>query len=292
MQPKACGGVHVERAVDAPRLESRNGTMVGSEGVRGDWLLKPGNVIRIGQPNWCSFTKCPMRSPRRATAVRNPAIVARAHARRLPTTTPTCSRRANRQRSRIVAGRRNSLLPAKQEKSGVSKIGRAAAKLCRLAFELAKAPDVAAMAELALAGLAEGTQSDAGALLLLSANRRANRRAKIWKSSPPEVPPRIITTAFRISWPPPSCAKARRCWPATSSTTARLGTRDSRGEILATSVICPGPPRRQVFGLIHLYSTTARWCPIPTIWSSRWPWPTRWRWPSKTSAAGRNWPRT
>ncbi len=29
-------------------LESRNGTMVGSDMVRGDWLLKPGHVVRIG----------------------------------------------------------------------------------------------------------------------------------------------------------------------------------------------------------------------------------------------------
>src|SRR6056297_2893833 len=28
-------------------LESRNGTLVGNEGVEGDWRLKPGNIIRI-----------------------------------------------------------------------------------------------------------------------------------------------------------------------------------------------------------------------------------------------------
>ena len=43
-----------------------------------------------------------------------------------------------------------------------------------------------------------------------------------------------------------------------------LGTRDSQGEILATSVIC-APVRRggQVFGLIHLYSTDAAIVPDP-----------------------------
>ncbi len=46
-------------------------------------------------------------------------------------------------------------------------MGRAASKLCRLAFELAKSPDSVAMAKLAIAGLFEGTQIDAGALLLL-----------------------------------------------------------------------------------------------------------------------------
>ena len=29
-------------------LDSRNGTMVGTELVRGDWLLKPGDIVRIG----------------------------------------------------------------------------------------------------------------------------------------------------------------------------------------------------------------------------------------------------
>ena len=75
-------------------------------------------------------------------------------------------------------GQTKFLEPGEEEASGVSKMGRAAAKLCRLAFELAKAPDVAAMADLALAGLAEGTQTDAGALLLLprAAPGRAARR--------------------------------------------------------------------------------------------------------------------
>ena len=45
-------------------------------------------------------------------------------------------------------------------------MGRAAANLCRLAFELAKATDVVTLANVALDGLFEGTQVDAGALLL------------------------------------------------------------------------------------------------------------------------------
>ena len=40
-------------------------------------------------------------------------------------------------------------------------------KLCRLAFELAKAPDITSLAEMALKGLAEGTQTDSGAVLMV-----------------------------------------------------------------------------------------------------------------------------
>ncbi len=49
----------------------------------------------------------------------------------------------------------------------IPKIGRAAATLCRLAFGLAKAPDIISMADAALTGLFSETQVDAGALLLL-----------------------------------------------------------------------------------------------------------------------------
>ena len=93
------------------------------------------------------------------------------HRPRLPRTmSPTCWPPAEPTTITHRRGQTKFLAPGEEEEDGVSKIGRAAAKLCRLAFELAKAPDVAAMAELALAGLAEGTQTDAGAVLLLPAN--------------------------------------------------------------------------------------------------------------------------
>ena len=64
---------------------------------------------------------------------------------------------------------------------------------------------------------------------------------------------------------------------------SQLGSRDSKGEIHATSVIC-APIRRdgKVLGVIHLYSTR---CganrPIRTTWNSRSPWPTPWPWRSR-----------
>ena len=65
-------------------------------------------------------------------------------------------------------GQSRFLEPPEEEDVDVSlpKVGRAAANLCRLAFELAKATDVVTLANVALDGLFEGTQVDAGAVLL------------------------------------------------------------------------------------------------------------------------------
>ncbi len=161
-------------------------------------------------------------------------------------------------------GKTKLLAPGEAEESGVSKIGRAAAKLCRLAFELAKAPDVAAMAELALAGLAEGTQTDAGALLLLSAGAQGPPRGEdlevvASRSSTEHRYHRISNFLASTVMREGEAVLARNVFDDST-----LGTRDSRGEILATSVIC-APVRRgsQVFGLIHLYSTDRSIVPDP-----------------------------
>src|SRR6185369_12376109 len=65
-------------------------------------------------------------------------------------------------------GQSRFLEPPEEEDVDVSlpKVGRAAANLCRLAFELAKATDVVTLANVAIDGLFEGTQVDAGAVLL------------------------------------------------------------------------------------------------------------------------------
>ena len=215
MQPKSRRGVHVERAVDAPRprqpqrhdgrqrgrprrlaLEARqrcphrpHPTGLRSQALRSVWF--------VGRRQ---FDHPPIVARRAADARRRLAVD---DANVLEASEPTTITHRR--------GKTKLLAPGEQEETGVSKIGRAAAKLCRLAFELAKAPDVAAMAELALAGLAEGTQSDAGALLLLSAGARANREAKTSKSSRPVAHRRIATTACRISSQRPSCARARPC---------------------------------------------------------------------------------
>ena len=186
-----------ERAVDAPRPRQPQ----RHDGGRPDGPRRLAAEARRRHPHR------PHATGLRPQAVRGVCLVERRErggppagaARRRPaepprTTKPACWRRASRRRSRIAAGKTKFLAPGEEEEDGVSKMGRAAAKLCRLAFELAKAPDVAAMAELALAGLAEGTQTDAGALLLLAGQRpgRAARRRPGGRS--PRGAPRSTAT--------------------------------------------------------------------------------------------------
>ena len=53
VKDERCSRTHAEIFYSQERwvlrdLESRNGTLVGVEGIRGDYMLQPGDVIRIG----------------------------------------------------------------------------------------------------------------------------------------------------------------------------------------------------------------------------------------------------
>jgi transcriptional regulator with GAF, ATPase, and Fis domain len=154
--------------------------------------------------------------------------------------------------------------PAEEDDSGVSRRGQAAAKLCRLAFELAKAPDPVAMANLALAGLFESTQTDTGALLLLPRQSQGDPKGA-------DLAVVASRTTANQQYHPVSHFLATTVMREGEAVLARnvmgdstLGTRDSQGEIHATSVICaPVRQGKSVLGLIHLYSTDARRVPNP-----------------------------
>ena len=248
-------------------LDSRNGTIVGTEKVRGDWPLKPGEIIRIGRTQLVfvhrlsdAFTSSGDASSvvRRISPEAPPAepAVADDELDVLSTCEPTTITH-RRVKTRFLA-------PGEEEASGVSKIGRAAAKLCRLAFELAKAPDLTAMADLTLAGLTEEIQADAGALLLFPANHQGEPRGEdleivASRSSSAHRYHRVSNFLAMTVMREGEAVLARNV--VDDST---LGSRDSQGDILATSVIC-APVRRggEVFGLIHLYSTDRSIVPDP-----------------------------
>ena len=136
------------------------------------------------------------------------------------------------------------------------KVGRAAAKFCRLAFELAKSTDVVSLANVALNGLFEGTNVDAGAILLRSHDNSGKRQSDELdvvasrsdsSHSYHRVSPFLTSTVLRDG----QAVMARNVMDDSN-----LGNRDSRGEILATSVICaPIRMAGSIFGLIHLYTT-------------------------------------
>jgi len=248
-------------------LDSRNGTLVGSERVQGDHILQPGNVIRIAHSQ-LAFVHDLSKAFPDSSAVLKPdqpagdeTVVGRlldqdSVLEALEPTTITHRR-----------GQTRFLEPQEEEEAGEStipRVGRAAAMLCRLAFELASQPDVTSVANLALNGLFEGTTVDAGAVLLLPRGFRgvptaADLETVASRSDREPVYHRVsrflATTVLREG----EAVLARNV-----EDDSTLGSRDSKGEIHATSVM--GAPIRQgskVVGLMHLYSTVEDRVPDP-----------------------------
>ncbi len=147
------------------------------------------------------------------------------------------------------------LAPDEDDEEVVSapKVGQAAAKLCRLAFELANQTDMNDVAELVLNGIFLGTNVDAGAVYVLPRGFAGEPTGDDLEvvASRSDVKPKyhrvskfLATTVLREG----EAVLARNV-----EDDSTLGSRDSKGEIHATSVICA--PIRQdqgIVGLIHL----------------------------------------
>jgi transcriptional regulator with GAF, ATPase, and Fis domain len=154
--------------------------------------------------------------------------------------------------------------PGTDDSVSITKVGRAATVLCRLAFELAKAIDLNQLCELTLSGLFEETHVEAGALLLVPNEDIENPSGSdlelvAAKTTPDEVYHRIsdflATTVLR---------EGEAIMAQNTSEDSMLGGRDSHGEIHATSVMCaPIRGSDQILGLVHLYSTHADLVPDP-----------------------------
>ncbi len=237
-------------------LDSRNGTMIGTQRIVGDQVLNAGDIIRIGRSQLIFVHTLADAFSDSGASSRSGATIRDGD---MPADDDEDSVLEDFGPTTIThrRGQTRFLEPEEVvEEAGVSKVGRAAAKLCRLAFELAKSPDIGSVAQLALDGLAQGTQTDAGAVMLLPNGYEG----------PPEAGA-LETVATRSS----SAHSYHRMPQVLAETVLRegeavlarnvmgdstLGSRDSQGEILTTSVIC-APVRRagKVLGLIHLYST-------------------------------------
>ena len=247
-------------------LDSRNGTSVGGTLMQGDRTLTPGDIIRIGNCQLAFVHDLAQAFPEGGSPVRSAdELTVRGS---LSSATDTSNVLEAQEPAEIThrRGQTKFLEPSEDEEDkGVSKVGRAAAKLCRMAFELAKAPDAVSMAKLALTGLFESTQMDAGGLLLLRRGSGGGEPsaadlelvASRTETERPyhRVSPFLAATVLRES----EAVLARNVMGDST-----LGSRDSKGDMFVTSVIC-APIRRgkKVFGLIHLYSTTANRLPDP-----------------------------
>lgn len=241
-------------------LDSRNGTEIGGERIRGDHLLTPGDVVRIAHAQLAFVHDL-------SNAFTDFESVAQAErliqdetsmdsdngegSSVLKTNEPTTITH-RRQQTRFLE-------PVEEDEdvdTSIPRVGRAATNLCRLAFELANQTDAQSVARLALDGLFLGASVDAGAVYLLPRGFRG-------KATETDLQIIASRTDSDMKYHKLSKFLARTVLREGEAVLARnvegdsrLGSRDSQGEIHATSVICA--PIRQsgrLAGLIHLYST-------------------------------------
>ncbi len=239
-------------------LDSRNGTMVTGKPIRGDCVLAPGDVIQIANSQLAfvydlskAFADAPplIRSnPATGDTVTGEQVSLDQDSPSLDTSEPTTITHRR--------GQTKFLDPGSNDDAPIPRVGRAAAKLCRLAFELAKQADINAVAKMALNGLFDGTNADAGAVLLVP--RGGEEQPDPLKLEIAAAASNRDTNYHRVSdflasvvLRDGEAALARNI-----EGDSTLGSRDSQGIIHTTSVIC-APIRQEgtVIGLIHTYST-------------------------------------
>ena len=243
-------------------LDSRNGTLVTGERLSGDHTLEVGDILQIGNSQLAFVhdlsqafpdTGSLLKSSRPIEPAEETYGVETSEAESIFEAFEPTTITHRKDQSRFLLDTHPSLEDIDE---AVPKVGRAAAQLCRLAFELAKSTDVVSLANVALAGLFEGTQVDAGAILLRQrddSGDRSGEELEVLASrsdsdhSYHRVSPFLTSTVLREG----QAVMARNVMDDSN-----LGNRDSRGEILATSVIC-APIRQsgEIFGLVHLYTT-------------------------------------
>jgi Nif-specific regulatory protein len=242
-------------------LDSRNGTAIGAQRVRGDYTLAPGDVVRIAHVQLAfvhdissafgdgvGLGRREFDEADETVAVRQDFSDSDVLDSEELTTTITDRRR----QTRYLEPRETQ----HHDDANIPKVGRAATMLCRLAFELANQNDITSAANLALNGLFEQTNVDAGAVLMVPRDVQppigVNDLQVVASRTDDRPAYHRVTNFLAMTVLRDGEAVLARNIEGDS----QLGTRDSKGEILATSVIC-APIRRgaNVIGLIHLYST-------------------------------------
>jgi transcriptional regulator with GAF, ATPase, and Fis domain len=241
-------------------LDSRNGTFLEDQRLQKDYTLQPGEVIQIGDSQLVFVHELAEAFPESTTLLKTSRSVEDADSE-LVTAPMDDDSVFDFDESATITHRQGQSryldsLSLHDTDEPIPQIGRAATKLCQLAFELAKSTDAVSLANVALTGLFEGTHIDAGAILLQGRDSSGFRRGKkldmVASRSDSDhsyhrVSAFLASTVLREG----QAVMARNVMDD-----SQLGNRDSQGEILATSVICaPIRLEGEVLGLVHLYST-------------------------------------
>jgi len=268
VKDERCSRVHAEIFESGDHwcvrdLGSRNGTQMGGKSVQGEMPLEPGDIIRIGHSQLLFVHQLTD-----AFGANHPPV----EDADVPTDTPSADFTASSvfdeppDATTIMhrRGQTRYLQPNQDEQGGMSGIGRAATRLCRLAFELAKAPDLLTVCELALQGVFESSHAEGGAILLLPrehADKLSGDQLEL-------VASRTVTGGKYLRVSNFLASAVMREGEAVLARNIQgdsdLGQPDTQGVIRTTSVMC-APIRRgtTVYGLVHLYSTSADREPDP-----------------------------
>ena len=245
-------------------LDSRNGTVVQGDTIHGDHRLSPGEVIRIAHCQLAfvhDLSKAfvgvdiEVEEPDGRETVSGSVFIGLSDSNVLDTHEPT-----------TITHRRGQTKFLERHTDvdvvAVPKVGQAATKLCRLAFELANQNDVIAVANMALEGVFEGTHVDSGAVLLGPRKKEespAHDELEVVASRTDSdsryhrVSEFLATMVLRDG----EAVLARNI-----EGDSALSIRDSKGLFVASSVICaPVRQGKRVFGLLHLYGSD----PVKTL---------------------------
>jgi len=235
-------------------LSSRNGTAVGEDRLVGDRALKPGDVIWIAKTQLVFVNdlssaydkKLVPRSPETSPGLElddeQPTITS------LATEPTTITHR--RQKTKFLQSGEESI------EASIPKVGRAATRLCRLAFELANETTLRGICRMALDALIDGTGVDSGGVLMVPRNDpRVTNPEELeviaWHSEKRPTYQRVSQFLSETVLKEGEAVLARDILDDST-----LSLRDSKGEIHATSVICaPIRLNNRTVGLVHLYST-------------------------------------
>jgi len=243
-------------------LKSRNGTIVGGQRIDSDYCLQPGDVLRIGNSHLAFVHDLSRAFPSTGSVVQaeqNPGeetISADIHNSDVLSAYEPTTITHRKGHSRFLQPSTDD------EDTGTPKVGRAAATLCRLAFELAKLPDRESLAEHALAGLFESTPIDAGAVLLTKAGTETTGEGlEIVASRSDTDYSYHQLSAFMAST---VMREGQAVLARNVMDDSTLASRDSKGEIHTTSVmVAPIRQNGSILGFLHLYSTDADHVPDP-----------------------------
>ena len=149
-------------------LNSRNGTAVGDDRLTGDRALEPGDVIWISKAQLVFVHDLSLAYDKKIISKTEIGDATMAGLE-LDETVPPESMTVLEPETITHRRQKTKFLEEDGEviAEPTSKMGRAAAKLCRLAFELANESTVPGIADMALDSLLDGTGSDAGAVLMI-----------------------------------------------------------------------------------------------------------------------------